>query len=164
MSNFRQLTKTNEIIIHCAAWPNGKPLSVDQVDGWHNDNGFQRDPNLMVTHEPHIGHVGYHYFIGVSGGLHPCRALYETGAHARGHNTRSIGICLSGTDQYTTHQWQTLASLVSSLLRLFPHARVIGHNEISNKTCPGFNVSAWLRNEMRPLAIHVLSNAEREKS
>nr|WP_329601534.1 N-acetylmuramoyl-L-alanine amidase [Pasteurella multocida] len=45
------------------------------------------------------------------------RKIGEIGAHCRGQNRNSIGICLVGTDRFTVAQWQALANLVRDLSR-----------------------------------------------
>jgi N-acetyl-anhydromuramyl-L-alanine amidase AmpD len=90
------------------------------------------------------------------------RPLERVGAHVRGHNLESIGVCYEGgldkegkpADTRTDAQKMALASLVSELLLRFPAARVVGHRDLSPdldgdgtvephewlKQCPCFNV------------------------
>jgi hypothetical protein len=123
-----------EIIIHCSATPNGRPHTAADIHLWHKN----RKP------VPFDG-IGYHWVIRIDGGVEAGRPEYWTGSHARGHNRNSIGICLIGTDEYSPEQWFALERLVGELRTRYPHASIIGHNEVSNKTCPGFNVQDWLR-------------------
>ena len=51
-----------------------------------------------------------------------------------------------GTDSYSSEQWSILSNLVREKIIEYPGVKVIGHNEISEKTCPGFNVQEWLIN------------------
>ena len=83
------------------------------------------------------------------------RAIYlpETvrGAHARGYNRCSLGICYEGgigrggqaTDTRTPKQKHALYELLKQLHRDYPQARIIGHRELPHvaKTCPGFTAS-----------------------
>lgn len=123
--------KVKEIIIHCSATPNFRHHTAEEIHQWHLERGWDG--------------IGYHYVIPLHGVLEKGRPEYWTGAHASGHNANSIGICLIGTDQFTAVQWHTLTLLVKDLKNRHPNARVIGHNEVSNKTCPGFDVQQWLR-------------------
>jgi len=132
--------------------------------------GFRRAYGARVKFNPNLEAIGYHCVIDTSGFIGAGRDLGEIGAHAKGHNARSIGICCVGTDAYTLPQWSSLAHLVASLSRKFPAARVVGHRDLSpdldgdgtveprewTKTCPGFDVATWLEGGMAPLAGHLL--------
>lgn len=122
-----------EIIIHCAATPNGKHFTAEDIHRWHLQRKWSG--------------IGYHYVIRVDGVLEVGRPEYWTGAHAAGHNTGSIGICLIGTDKYNLDQWSILKNLLTKLSAKYIGVNIIGHNEISNKTCPGFDVQKWLKEE-----------------
>ena len=122
-----------EIIIHCAATPNGKNFTAKDIHDWHLERGWSG--------------IGYHYVIRVDGVLEVGRPEYWVGAHAKGHNTGTIGICLIGTDEYSLDQWSILKKLLTKLSAKYINAKIIGHNEISSKTCPGFDVQEWLNKE-----------------
>jgi N-acetylmuramoyl-L-alanine amidase len=167
----RPLDQINKIIIHCAATPNGQWFTAFDIDKWHKARGFKRDPR-QAQFSPHK-HIGYHFVIGIKGGVEIGRNLYEIGAHCQGRNQRSIGVCLIGTDKFTAKQWDSLKALVLSLHKSYPELRVLGHRDASpdkngdgkidrsewTKTCPGFDVYTWLQNEMRPLSDHLLESA-----
>lgn len=132
----------DEIIIHCSATPEGKDYTVDQIRDWHvSGNGWQD--------------IGYHYVIYRDGSVHEGRPESMMGAHTRGHNARSIGVCYVGgcaadgktpKDTRTPAQRKALKDLVRRLLEKYPGATVHGHNEFARKACPSFDVSkeAWL--------------------
>ena len=79
------------------------------------------------------------------------RDLNIMGAHAAGYNHKSIGVCmvggmaddLSAEDNFTDHQWTALKDLIKQLKVDYPDADIIGHNEISKKECPSFDVQKW---------------------
>ena len=122
-----------QLVIHCSDTPAGRDISAEDIRRWHVDGNGWRD-------------IGYHYVIRLDGTLEKGRLDNEHGAHARGHNHNSLGICMvggTGGATFTAAQWRTLKGLVRTLLCQHPSAKVIGHNQISEKQCPSFDVSAW---------------------
>jgi N-acetylmuramoyl-L-alanine amidase len=97
--------------------------------------------------------IGYHYVIEETGLLRQGRPLHKPGAHVEGLNTPSIGICLIGngnTSDFNPRQYETLKSLLDTLLARFPDAQILGHRETgpfvpagkaTKKACPGIKVS-----------------------
>ena len=94
----------------------------------------------------------------ISGAVATGRGLREVGAHARGHNETSIGICLVGTDRFTAAQWSALRDFVTGITIKYPGMKVMGHNEVSKKSCPGFDVQAWLVRGMKPEPENILED------
>ena len=130
----------NLIVIHCSATEEGKEYSVEDITNWHQARGFRT--------------IGYHFLIHLDGSIDGeaecCRSIMEIGAHAKGHNRHSIGICYIGgllykkpADTRTHAQINAMRCLVKALQSVFP-SDVIGHNEVSNKACPCFNVEKEL--------------------
>lgn len=136
-----------EIIIHCAAtrpeWMEGQPLEakVAEIKDWHvSDRGWSD--------------IGYHFLIDRDGGVATGRPIERIGAHTKGHNTGSIGVCLIGghgasasdafSDHFTHQQDRALRRLIGDLFRQYGPMEVSGHNEYANKGCPGFAVGRWL--------------------
>lgn len=182
MTSSRHIT---DIIIHCAATQNGDSLfrphpnggakipPVAMIDGWHRQRGFKRSAEARQRFNPQLTSIGYHYVIYTNGASVSGRAEWEIGAHVAGQNSRSIGICLVGTDKFTKAQWATLAELVRLLQKQYPRARVLGHRDYSpdlngngiiepwewTKICPGFAVADWLKGDMQPLAGHIFEEA-----
>lgn len=132
-----------EIIIHCADTPNGKEFHNTDIDAWHKKRGWTG--------------IGYHYVICIDGNVEPGRRLEVAGAHAQGHNAKSIGICLIGKDRFTLAQWESLQELVFDLTGKCPDARVIGHCEVDKhgKTCPNFSVRSWWADGCVPDEKHI---------
>lgn len=128
------MRKITEIIIHCSATKEGKDFTVEDINRWHRQRGFDS--------------IGYHFVIYPDGSLHVGRPKNLIGAHCKGHNAHSIGICYVGglstdgkpKDTRTAAQKDSLRALVEQLQEEFPLATVHGHNEFSNKACPCFDV------------------------
>lgn len=140
----------DHIVIHCSDTPNGRHVRDFDVDRWHRERGFQRSEQWRKQFNPGLSSIGYHFLIDVNGALFTGRALEEVGAHVRGYNSRSIGICMAGRDRFTGAQWLQLAANVRSLQKKFPAARVVGHRDLDpKKRCPCFDVAGWLSHEMR---------------
>lgn len=155
----------SKIIIHCAATPNGVRLALpgrngksaaQRIDDWHEARGFRREINNRIAFNRHLWHIGYHYVIDTDGTLETGRKIGEIGAHCKGQNKGSIGICLVGTDRFTMKQWAQLTELIRQLAEKYPHATLHGHREFARKICPGFDVAEWVDNDFAPLADHVI--------
>ena len=129
--------KTEEIIIHCAATRPDQNIDAREIDRWHRQRGWLK--------------IGYHFVIKQDGTIEIGRNIDEVGAHARGHNSYSIGICLVGgiddlsqpSDDYSDEQWTMLRLLIDGLVKKYPGVKLLGHNDISSKACPSFNVVDW---------------------
>ena len=129
---------TDYIVIHCAATKASMDIGLTEIRKWHvQDNGW-RD-------------VGYHYIIRRNGEVELGRSNRDTGAHAAGYNHKSISLCMVGgmaednsaEANFTPQQWTALLDLIKQLKIQYPEADVIGHNEISEKECPSFDVQKW---------------------
>lgn len=135
------MRRIDEIIIHCSATRPSMDIGVEEITQWHTARGFSS--------------CGYHFVIRRSGDVETGRAIEYRGAHARGRNANSIGIALVGgigeenftpDANYTEDQWESLEDLVLQLMEKYDveHESVIGHNSISSKACPCFNVKKWV--------------------
>ncbi len=124
------------IVIHCSATRCDRDYTVRQLMKDHKARGFRT--------------IGYHFYIRKNGEVTQHRKLLEVGAHVRGYNRCSIGICYEGgldcngqpCDTRTAEQKLALMELVSLLKHLFPQALVVGHKDLPgvNKACPCFEV------------------------
>lgn len=129
------MRKIDEIIVHCSATPRGREVSAADIDRWHRQRGFRC--------------IGYHYVIRLDGSIECGRKESETGAHCKGHNARSIGICYVGglstdgkvpLDTRTDAQRVALTQLLMELKERYPQARVFGHRDFAAKDCPCFDI------------------------
>lgn len=128
------MRRINKIIIHCTATKAGVPFTVETIRRCH-------------VRERGWSDIGYHYVVYLDGTVHAGRALSRPGAHTRGHNAHSIGVCYVGgldasgkpCDTRTAQQRNALLALVKELKRRFPGATVHGHREFANKACPCFD-------------------------
>lgn len=144
------------IVIHCADTPLLKPTGDEytamDIDQWHKERGFRRQDGWKAKFNPSMQAIGYHYVIGVHGDIWTGRSEDEAGAHVKGWNSPSIGVCLIGGQGqgYTESQWASLEMLTHKLLEKHPKAAVMGHRDFPSvgKDCPKFDVKAWVANHM----------------
>lgn len=135
-----QRKKTKYIVVHHAATKARMDVGVNEIRKWHKQQGWSD--------------IGYHYVIRRDGTLEAGRPLDQAGAHVRGHNQHSIGICLVGglsedgkraDPNYTEAQLATLERTLRNATAAFPAAEIVGHRDLDSKKpdCPAFNVKSW---------------------
>lgn len=152
-----RMREIKQLIIHCADTPNGKPFTTADIDAWHYERGFRRTLAFRQRQEINLAAIGYHFVIYTNGAVANGRHLDEVGAHVKDWNAKSIGICLIGRDRFSAEQWESLSKNIDGLRMRFPDAGVFGHHDFNpGKTCPGFDVAAWVAGGLKPLAGHVL--------
>lgn len=127
------------IVIHCSATRSDRDYTVEQLLRDHKVRGFRT--------------IGYHFYIRKSGFVTRHRKLLKVGAHARGVNRCSIGICYEGgldisgkpADTRAPLQKEALLELLWKLHRIFPNALIVGHRELPGvkKACPCFDCGAY---------------------
>ena len=135
--------ETNTIVVHCSATKPSQKVNFHVIRRWHLMKRAFID-------------IGYHWVIERDGTVKQGRPIDDWGAHVKGHNHESIGICLVGglnekgwpEDNFTPLQKRMLKFLLGGCLQLWPEAEVKGHYELNNnKDCPCFDVEDWLRAE-----------------
>lgn len=149
-TNMRTIT---EIIIHCTATKEGQNYTAKDIERWHRALGWNG--------------CGYHYIVRLDGTIDLGRTLSEIGAHTKGHNNHSIGVCYVGgldgngkpKDTRTEPQKKALRALLGLLCHAFPSATLHGHNEFAAKSCPCFLVSAEYGRHLAPIECELKFNA-----
>ena len=146
------MRKINHIVVHCSATRESCALTPQALEAEHRRRGFRG--------------TGYHYYIRRDGTVLGTRSLEIPGAHVKGYNAHSIGICYEGgldadgnpKDTRTPEQRSALRLLVHQLLKQFRDARICGHRDLSPdrdgdgvvepdewvKQCPCFEVAREL--------------------
>ena len=130
------------LTIHCAATPEGRDNSADEVRAWDIAR---------------FGQPSYHWVIELDGDHFRHLQDAQRGAHVAKANTGNIGICYVGgtesltaggapKDTRTPAQKATLRHLVLDYRAMYPGLIVRGHRDWPgvNKACPSFDVTEWI--------------------
>tara|TARA_R100000664_G_C2676274_1_gene86184 strand:- start:164 stop:574 length:411 start_codon:yes stop_codon:yes gene_type:complete len=135
------MREINKIIIHCSATREGENFEVAEIRKWHLARGFSD--------------IGYHFYIDLYGEIHKGRDIAKIGAHCKGHNRNSIGVCYCGgveadgkTPKDTRYdcQKESLTAVLRTLKAMYPNAVIHSHNDFANKACPSFNATKEYEN------------------
>lgn len=139
------MRKVNKIIVHCSASDLKKDDSLGAIKHLHT---FPKSEKInwgkYKTRGRAWSDVGYHYFIDKCGRIAVGRPLKRIGAHCRGHNKDSVGICVSGENLFNNEQFRALRELIDILCKAFGLRRddVYPHNYFDkSKTCPNFEIN-----------------------
>lgn len=139
----------DKIIVHHSAFDQ-EADQLMKINKWHEDRDFPLSQRGYF--------VGYHYVINHEGQISQTRELDEVGAHARGFNFESIGVCLEG--DFTSHkpsaaQTVALGKLLVMLvnrLRIDP-SDIKPHRNYGQTSCFGsFLPDDWAENVYRTQA------------
>ena len=113
------------IVLHCSGTRTTQKYTFRQCREDHRRRGWKD--------------IGYHYYITRDGQVHEGRPLWQEGAHCKGHNKHSIGICYEGGldalgnpgDTRTRAQRESMRALLERLHDQFPSAIIMGHRDLS---------------------------------
>ena len=154
VKNKLQMKQLKYLVIHCTATPEGRAVSKQDIIHWH-------------TSPKHLGgrgwnRPGYSDLIYLDGSLINIQSFnqdnlvnsWEITNGAKGFNTISRHVAYVGgldksgkhpKDTRTTHQLHTMETYIRYTLRRNPDLVIAGHNQLTRKACPGFDVPKWLR-------------------
>ena len=125
----RDLTKNNpdKIIIHHTA--------VDQDQSAETIHDFHKNTRGWNG-------IGYNYLIRHDGTIEEGRGLGKQGAHAKGQNSSSVGIAITGNFDNGTPkeaQMESLVKLIKYIRSQYGDIPIYGHTDFAAKSCPGDN-------------------------
>lgn len=128
------------LTIHCAATPEGRHVTAEQITEWDKAK---------------FGQTSYHWVVELDGVMRRTLRDDQKGAHVGGHNTSNIGICYIGgvdkklnpKDTRTEAQKKSLLTLIRTYKERYPGIVIRGHRDWPGvkKACPSFDVTAWLK-------------------
>ena len=128
----------NRVILHCSATKEDQDIDAATIRSWH-------------TSPPrNWSDIGYHFVVKLDGTIESGRSINRVGAHTKGHNKDSIGICYIGGLDCSGHPKNTMTMPQSIAIKRLCRALCLvllqplylhGHREYSSKACPSFEVS-----------------------
>ena len=149
---------TDYVVWHCSATPPSQDIGAAQITIMHQARGFDD--------------IGYHLVIRRDGVLETGEAFKRRGAHVKGINSVSVGVCMVGgidedgnsENNFTDEQWQAAKHAFEFLTLLYPDAEHVGHRDLSPdknrdgrvvkreflKDCPCYSVTKWIYEELSP--------------
>ena len=151
----------NLIVIHCSATREDKSFTEYDLDVCHRRRGFNG--------------TGYHFYIRKNGDIKSTRPIERIGAHSRGFNKESIGICYEGgldkngkaKDTRTDAQKKAMRELVQDICHRHDIIDILGHRDTSPdkngngivekcewmKECPCFDVKSEFTSFLPPVIV-----------
>lgn len=154
MGKGKAMREIDLIVVHCSATREDRDFTEHDLEVCHRRRGFNG--------------AGYHFYIRKNGDIKATRSLEKIGAHVKGFNQKSIGVCYEGgldcrgRPKNTMTAWQrhSLYVLIRTLLKDYPGSRVCGHRDLSPdlngngeiepeewiKECPCFDVIEFMNN------------------
>ncbi|MDC3116222.1 N-acetylmuramoyl-L-alanine amidase [Alphaproteobacteria bacterium] len=119
------------LIVHCSDTADNSKISAKDIHKMHLSFGWDG--------------IGYHKIINRKGQIENGRPEYWIGAHVKGLNKVSLGVCLIGRSKFTKPQYASLKNVLLEWKQKYPLAKILGHSDSTktNKTCPNFDVKNW---------------------
>ncbi len=117
--------RVDRVFLHCSASDVLAHDNVETIREWHLARDFSD--------------IGYHFFIHKNGDISRGRDIEKTPAAQRGHNLRTIAICLHGLkkEKFTALQHEALRTLCTDIDKAYlKQVSFHGHCEVSAKACP----------------------------
>ena len=132
------MRKIDLIVVHCSATRSDQHYGVRA---------------LIRDHADRFGFTGYHYYVTRGGTVYQTRHEQLVGAHAKGYNQHSLGVCYEGgldvngkpADTRTGAQKRALLRLLRRLKAAHSEAQILGHRDLPGvkKECPCFDAAEY---------------------
>ena len=123
------------LVVHCSDTNNKEVINASDIHKMHLSFGWDG--------------IGYHKVVLRCGKVENGRPEYWHGAHVKGKNDISLGVCLIGKANFTNKQMTSLENILRKWKLTYKNARIVGHCDMGNtkKTCPNFDVVNWCKNK-----------------
>jgi hypothetical protein len=116
-------SKVEYIVLHHAE---ATQCTWQDINAWHKQNGWSC--------------AGYNEIIAKNGDVYVLRGD-SIGAHTKGYNSNSYGICLEGDyskEQMPQEQYNSLVARLKFHIERFK-AKIVRHSDLNSSECPGKN-------------------------
>ena len=152
---------TEYVVWHCSATPPSQDIGAAQIAIMHKSPPQNFDD------------IGYAMVVRRDGRVEPGEDIKKRGAHVKGLNSVSVGICMVGgvdedgkaENNFTEEQWKAAKHVFEFFTLLYPDAEHVGHRDLSPdrdrdgrvqrhefvKDCPCFSVAQWIEGGLQPV-------------
>ena len=136
--------QVDTLVVHHSA-SSREMTKAGVIDGWHRENGWSQ--------------IGYHWIVEGSGFVVRGRMPWVKGAHVKGHNSHSLGICVVGDNTVPSERWvgaqvDALLILIKSICMVYPVDQICGHRDLAGARteCPGLDIGELVNTRALPWA------------
>ena len=146
------------LIIHCTATPEGREVTSNEIYRWHTNPkdkggrgwsqvGYSEMIHLDGTIEELVPYNDDHYVDSweVTNGARGMNRKSRHIVYAGGVTAKRVNGKYKAKDTRTQAQKEALEMYVKAHTTLQPQWRIAGHYHFSPKSCPCFDVEAWLK-------------------
>ena len=128
------MRKVRRVVIHHSA--SQRSTTAAEIREWHRAKGWLD--------------IGYHWVVEGDGAIVRGRPFHQVGAHAKGANSDSLGVCIVGDNTKPEERWskdQVLGAsrLLQAIAIVFGPLEVVPHFLAGTTAtqCPGFSEAEW---------------------
>ncbi len=120
---------------------------------FHHTGVPTQNQSVKGIEEAHLARgfdkIGYHYIVDFEGTIHEGRKESEVGAHAKGFNTPSLGICCFGAYGLNNLQAVSLLVLADTLAKKYKLSPwdFLRHKDLARTLCPAYDID-WLKQKL----------------
>jgi len=138
------MSRVELIVLHCTDTPQSMRVTKNMLENWGRERGWRRQL---------LGYKGLVHQTGELEVLVPDNGdefidPWEITNGARGYNHKAWHYAYAGGkggDTRTIAQVNTMAELCTTLAGKYNWLKIAGHDQLSSKACPSFDVPSWLR-------------------
>ena len=147
------MAELKRLVLHCTATAEGREVTSGEIRAWHTNpvsKGGRGWKQVGYTDLIHLdGQIERLVDNNEDANVDP----WEITNGAAGYTSTSRHVVYAGglarngktpKDTRTKEQREAMESYVRDFHRRFPKVRIVGHNELSAKDCPCFDVQKWL--------------------